>query len=98
MSEYQYYEFLAIDRPLEDDERAYVRSLSTRATIMATSEDQAAPAGGQDHDAFISGDTGFGGHRDLPGDPARVSHLGGHIQQQPIEPGRPRLREWGSEA
>lgn len=37
MSEYQYYEFLAIDRPLGDDEQAAVRSLSTRARITATS-------------------------------------------------------------
>lgn len=37
MSEYQYYEFLAIDRPLDDDEQAEIRSLSTRATITATS-------------------------------------------------------------
>ncbi len=37
MSEYQYYEFLAIDRPLDDGEQAEVRSLSTRATISATS-------------------------------------------------------------
>ena len=37
MSEYQYYEFLAIDRPLNDDEQAAVRSLSTRARITATS-------------------------------------------------------------
>jgi hypothetical protein len=37
VSEYQYYEFLAIDRPLTDDERAEVRSLSTRARITATS-------------------------------------------------------------
>lgn len=37
MSEYQYYEFLAIDRPLDDDEQDEVRSLSTRATITATS-------------------------------------------------------------
>lgn len=37
MSEYQYYEFLAIDRPLDDDEQAQIRSLSTRATITATS-------------------------------------------------------------
>lgn len=36
MSEYQYYEFLAIDRPLDDDEQAEVRSLSTRARITAT--------------------------------------------------------------
>ncbi|MGW4062026.1 hypothetical protein ACWEGE_27360 [Amycolatopsis sp. NPDC004747] len=37
MSEYQYYEFRAIDRPLDDGEQAAVRSLSTRATISATS-------------------------------------------------------------
>lgn len=37
MSEYQYYEFLAIDRPLDDAEQAEVRSLSTRASITATS-------------------------------------------------------------
>lgn len=33
MSEYQYYEFLAIDRPLDDTQQAQVRSLSTRARI-----------------------------------------------------------------
>ncbi|GAB2734220.1 hypothetical protein GCM10027174_03740 [Salinifilum aidingensis] len=37
MSEYQYYEFLAIDRPLDEDEQDEVRSLSTRARITATS-------------------------------------------------------------
>jgi hypothetical protein len=37
VSEYQYYEFLAIDRPLDDDDQAAVRSLSTRARITATS-------------------------------------------------------------
>jgi hypothetical protein len=37
VSEYQYYEFLAIDRPLSEDEQAEVRSLSTRARITATS-------------------------------------------------------------
>ena len=37
MSEYQYYEFLAVDRPLDDDGQAKVRSLSTRARISATS-------------------------------------------------------------
>jgi hypothetical protein len=31
------YEFLALDRPLDDDEQAEVRSLSTRARITATS-------------------------------------------------------------
>jgi hypothetical protein len=36
VSEYQYYEFLAIDRPLDDDEQTEIRSLSTRATITAT--------------------------------------------------------------
>ncbi len=33
MSEYQYYEFLAIDRPLTKDEMAELRVLSTRAAI-----------------------------------------------------------------
>lgn len=37
MSEYQYYEFLAIDRPLDDREQAAVRSLSTRARISSSS-------------------------------------------------------------
>lgn len=37
MSEYQYYEFLAIDRPLDADEQAAIRSLSTRARITSTS-------------------------------------------------------------
>lgn len=37
MSEYQYYEFLAIDRPLTDKQQAEVRALSTRAHITATS-------------------------------------------------------------
>ena len=37
MSEYQYYEFLALDRPLDDRQQAEVRSLSTRASITATS-------------------------------------------------------------
>jgi len=36
VSEYQYYEFLAIDRPLDHDEQAEIRSLSTRARITAT--------------------------------------------------------------
>ncbi|RSM42463.1 hypothetical protein DMA12_21330 [Amycolatopsis balhimycina DSM 5908] len=37
MSEYQYYEFVAIDRPLDDGEQAAVRALSTRARISSTS-------------------------------------------------------------
>ena len=37
MSEYQYYEFLAIDRPLTTDEIAELRALSTRATITPVS-------------------------------------------------------------
>ncbi|MFG1914391.1 hypothetical protein [Micromonospora sp. NPDC048898] len=37
MSEYQYYEFVAVDRPLTGRERAELRSLSTRADITATS-------------------------------------------------------------
>jgi hypothetical protein len=37
MSEYQYYEFLAIDRPLSDRDARWLRSLSTRAQITSTS-------------------------------------------------------------
>jgi hypothetical protein len=37
MSEYQYYEFLAIDKPLTEDEIDELRSLSTRATITPVS-------------------------------------------------------------
>ena len=37
MSEYQYYEFLALDRPLTDTQRAELRQLSSRAEITATS-------------------------------------------------------------
>jgi hypothetical protein len=37
MSEYQYYEFQAIDRPLTDTQMADLRALSTRATITPTS-------------------------------------------------------------
>jgi hypothetical protein len=37
VSEYQYYEFVAVDRPLDDRQQAEVRSLSTRARITATS-------------------------------------------------------------
>src|SRR5579863_7882631 len=36
MSEYQYYEFLALDRPLTDTQRAELRSISSRAEITAT--------------------------------------------------------------
>lgn len=36
MSEYQYYEFLALDRPLTDKQRAELRKLSSRAKITAT--------------------------------------------------------------
>ncbi len=36
MSEYQYYEFLAVDRELDDDQQAELRALSTRADITAT--------------------------------------------------------------
>ena len=35
MSEYQYYEFRAIDRPLDEDERDELRALSTRAEITS---------------------------------------------------------------
>ena len=37
MSEYQYYEFAAIDRPLNEAQVAALRELSTRATISPTS-------------------------------------------------------------
>jgi hypothetical protein len=37
MSEYQYYEFLAVDRPLDERQQAELRALSTRARITATS-------------------------------------------------------------
>jgi hypothetical protein len=37
MSEYQYYEFQAIDRPLSEVDRQALRDLSTRARITATS-------------------------------------------------------------
>jgi hypothetical protein len=37
MSEYQYYEFAAIDRPLTRDDMATLRSISSRATISPTS-------------------------------------------------------------
>ncbi|HEY8294470.1 MAG TPA: hypothetical protein VIG41_03970 [Micrococcaceae bacterium] len=37
MSEYQYYEFLAVDRPLDERQQAAVRALSTRARVTATS-------------------------------------------------------------
>lgn len=36
MSEYQYYEFQAVDRPLTSKEQAELRALSTRAEISAT--------------------------------------------------------------
>jgi hypothetical protein len=36
VSEYQYYEFLALDRPLTDKQRDELRSISTRAEITAT--------------------------------------------------------------
>ena len=37
VSEHQYYEVLAVDRPLDAREQAEVRALSTRAQISATS-------------------------------------------------------------
>jgi hypothetical protein len=36
MSEYQYYEFLAVDRPLDERQMAELRKLSSRAEITAT--------------------------------------------------------------
>ena len=37
MSEYQYYEFQAIDRPLTEKEMRELRAISTRANITPTS-------------------------------------------------------------
>lgn len=37
MSEYQYYEFQALDRPLSREEQEQLRAISTRARITATS-------------------------------------------------------------
>ncbi|MBD2621306.1 MAG: hypothetical protein PX481_04915 [Microcystis sp. M53603_WE2] len=37
MSEYQYYEFQAIDRPLTQEERAAISQLSSRVKPTATS-------------------------------------------------------------
>jgi hypothetical protein len=37
MSEYQYYEFLAIEQPLSEDQMAELRSLSSRASITPVS-------------------------------------------------------------
>ncbi len=37
MSEFQYYEFQAIDRPLSEADRRSLRNLSTRARIASTS-------------------------------------------------------------
>ena len=37
MSEYQYYEFLAVDRPLDADQLDWLRALSTRAELTSTS-------------------------------------------------------------
>lgn len=36
MSEYQYYEFLAFDRPLEKSEMEALRAISTRADITSS--------------------------------------------------------------
>jgi hypothetical protein len=37
VSEYQYYEFAAVDRPLDDRQLGELRALSTRADITSTS-------------------------------------------------------------
>ena len=37
MSEYQYYEFMTIDRPLTEGEMGELRGISTRADITTTS-------------------------------------------------------------
>ena len=36
MSEYQYYEFQAVDRPLTNEQMAELRALTSRATITPT--------------------------------------------------------------
>jgi hypothetical protein len=36
MSEYQSYEFQALDRPLSPDDQSYIRSLSSRVEVNAT--------------------------------------------------------------
>jgi DNA-binding transcriptional ArsR family regulator len=36
MSEYQYYEFLALDRPLTTNEKAYIETLSSRVELSST--------------------------------------------------------------
>jgi hypothetical protein len=36
MSEYQYYEFLAIDRPLTAQQQAVIRQLSSRVQLSST--------------------------------------------------------------
>jgi len=36
VSEYQYYEFQALDRPLTESEQAYIRSLSRRVSLTPT--------------------------------------------------------------
>ncbi|MDA3797741.1 MAG: hypothetical protein PF692_01525, partial [Kiritimatiellae bacterium] len=37
MSEYQYYEFQAIDKPLSEKDREVLRNISSRAQITSTS-------------------------------------------------------------
>ena len=37
MSEYQYYEFLAVDRPLTDEDQQDLRAISSRARITRNS-------------------------------------------------------------
>ena len=37
MSEYQYYEFVAVDRPLSQAQQGQLRAVSTRARISASS-------------------------------------------------------------
>ncbi|MGH8906743.1 MAG: hypothetical protein ACRD0K_09550 [Egibacteraceae bacterium] len=45
VSEYQYYEFLAIDRPLDDRQLSELRALSTRARISPDELRQHLPVG-----------------------------------------------------
>jgi hypothetical protein len=42
VSEYQYYEFLALDRPLNATEKAYVQTLSSRVELTLTQANEVA--------------------------------------------------------
>ena len=62
MSEYQYYEFLALDKPLTDEQRAELRKLSSRAgrrvprvTAWAESAQAGEPRTAKQHPAGKTG-------------------------------------------